>query len=110
MRLAFAPLLALFLVSRAGFCADWQVSSQIEINLGALTIDHSKSVAEISKAQAQGGFPGDRGVGLFQNRIKTELSIQQPEPANGQRLRLTTKVTTRPIIYVAKEFPESSCG
>lgn len=105
-------MLLLLLALAAGAArAGWNVSHQVVLEHGELTIDHSKSVAEISKAQASGGFPADHGVGLFQNRIKTELSIESPNPAlGGKSLLLTTRLSTRPVIYVAREFPKDSCA
>ncbi len=91
--------------------ADWFVSNRVEIEHGALRIDHTKSVKEITQAQARGGFPAQHGLGLFQNRIKTELVFEGPEKAlDTRRLSMTTRIVTAPVIYVAREFPEQTCA
>lgn len=87
----------------------WDVSNRIEIVHGKLSIDHSKSVAEITQAQAKGGFAGGYGLGLFQSRIKTELIFEKTDPAT-RRMRLVTRIETNPVIYIAREFPEKSCA
>lgn len=88
----------------------WEAQNRVIIEHGPLTVDHSKSVAEITRAQGQGGFPASHGLGLYQSRIKTELT-QSPVEANApRRLNLTTRISTSPIIYVASEFPKESCG
>jgi hypothetical protein len=89
--------------------AAWDVRNRVIIEHGVLSIDHSKSVKEITAAQAKGGFKADHGVGLFQNRIKTELAFAEVA-VPGKRLALTTTITTTPVIYVAKELPEGSCA
>lgn len=99
----------------AGQGLAWQVANRVVIEHGALVIDHSKTIAEITRAQASGGFPAEfsaeYGLGLFQNRFTTELTFTPPEPgAKTQRLSMTTRIKTAPIIYVAKEFPEDSCA
>ncbi len=89
--------------------AAWEVGNKVVIEHGELVIDHSKSVADITRAQAAGGFPGGHGLGLFQNRLKAELRVEQPLPET-RRLALTTIVRTSPVIYVAREFPKDSCA
>lgn len=111
--LSLLLLLASFVLGGAwpatGFA--WEVANRIVIEHGELVIDHSKSIAEITQAQAKGGFPAEYGLGLFQNRFKTELAVNPPLPgASAQRLSMTTRIKTAPIIYVAKEFPEDSCA
>jgi hypothetical protein len=106
---AFPPLLvALILALRVGSCAAWEISNRVVIEHGPLVLDHSKSVNEISQAQAKGGFPGGHGLGLFQNRVKTELTYTTTD-LTTRRLAMTTRIVTAPIIYIAREFPEGSC-
>lgn len=105
-----APFFAtLLLAVPAGAGAAWEVSNRVILEHGSLAIDHSKSLSEITLAQAKGGFPSKHGLGLFQNRVKTELGIDQSE-LKRQRLTLTTHIRTAPIIYIAKEFAEDSCA
>lgn len=100
-----------FLVLRAGTCLAWEVSNRVIIEHGELVIDHSKSISEITQAQAKGGFPAAYGLGLFQNRFRTELEFSRPAPAGtANRMSMTTRIKTSPIIYVAREFPRDSCG
>jgi hypothetical protein len=101
--------IVLLLALRAGSCGAWEVSNRVMIEHGPLVIDHSKSVSEITKAQAKGGFPGGHGLGLFQSRMKTELAYVTSD-VNTRRLSMTTRIVTTPVIYVAREFPESSCA
>ncbi len=89
--------------------ADWDVINRVVIEHGALSVDHSKSVQEITAAQAKGGFKASHGVGLFQNRIKTELAFDE-FAAPGRRLFLTTRITTSPVIYIARELPQGACS
>jgi hypothetical protein len=104
---AFAVVFGLAVAANAG--AAWNVTNRVIIKHGPLSIDHSKSVQEISAAQAQGGFKADHGVGLFQNRIKTELAFDEVF-VSGKRMALTTRISTSPIIYVARELPKDSCA
>jgi hypothetical protein len=107
----YSVLIALFLGIHVGACAAWEITNLVVVEHGTLVIDHSKSVSEITRAQAKGGFPIKHGLGLFQNRVKTELLFAQPEAAmKTRRLALTTRIRTAPIIYVAREFPEESCA
>ena len=87
----------------------WQISNRVVIEHGVLSIDHSKNVKQITLAQAQGGFKADLGVGLFQNRLKTELSFNETN-LPGKRLSMTTRIVTAPVIYVASELPKDSCA
>ncbi len=104
---AFTVLFGLAVAANVG--AAWNVTNRVIIEHGLLSIDHSKSVQEISAAQAQGGFKADHGVGLFQNRIKTELTFSEVA-VSGKRMALTTRISTSPIIYVARELPKDSCA
>lgn len=104
--LALAVFMLLF-GTAAG--AAWDFQNRVVIEHGALTIDHSKSVKEITAAQAKGGFKADLGVGLFQNRLKTELAFAEVS-LPGKRVYLTTRIVTAPIIYVARELPKDSCA
>lgn len=88
---------------------SWQVNNRVVVEHGVLLIDQTKSVREISVAQAKGGFKADLGVGLFESRIKAELIIGELNVA-GRRINLTTRVTTAPVIYVARELPKDSCA
>jgi hypothetical protein len=103
------------LLSAANFSAhagmDWQVGNRVVIEHGALSIDHSRNVKQITaaQAQAQGGFKADLGVGLFQNRLKTELGFDEVN-LPGRRLSVTTRIITAPVIYVASELPKDSCA
>jgi hypothetical protein len=89
--------------------SPWQIGNRVVIEHGVLSIDHSKSVKQITLAQAQGGFRADLGVGLFQNRLKTELSFDEMS-LPGKRLSMTTRILTAPVIYVASELPRDSCA
>jgi hypothetical protein len=109
VRGTLAVLIALFPPVAAATLDTWQIINRVEIEHGPLTIDHSKSVAEITAAQAKGGFPAEHGLGLFQNRVKTELVIE-PGKFQARRLDLTTRIKTAPIIYIAREFPKGSCA
>lgn len=101
------------LLAAANFSAhagmDWQVGNRVVIEHGALTIDHARNVKQITAAQAQGGFTADLGVGLFQNRIRTELGFDAVN-VPGRRLSVTTRIITAPVIYVASELPKDSCA
>ena len=87
---------------------NWQVNNRVVVEHGTLLIDHTKNIKEISAAQARGGFKADMGVGLFQSRIKAELTIGEVNAA-VRRITLTTKVSTAPVIYIARELPKDSC-
>lgn len=89
--------------------ASWNIENQVVIEHGALSIDHGKSVKEITAAQSKGGFMANYGVGLFQNRIKTELKFGEFSLA-AKRLALTTRISTAPVIYIARELPQDSCA
>lgn len=102
-------LLALLPLCAGASLDTWQISNRVEIEHGPLTIDHTKSVAEITAAQGKGGFPAQHGLGLFQNRVKTELVIE-PGKSQARRLDLITRIKTAPIIYIAREFPKGSCA
>ena len=107
----YSVLIALLLAFHAGTCAAWEITNLVVVEHGTLVIDHSKSLSEITRAQAKGGFPVKHGLGLFQNRVKTELVFAQPETAlKTRRLMLTTRIRTAPIIYIAREFPKDSCA
>ncbi len=101
------PFLALLCLG-SGPCSAWNVSNRVVVLHGSLVIDHTKSVRQITQAQAQGGFAASQGLGLFQNRVKTELVFEQTDLKN-KRLIMTTRITTAPIIYVAAEFSEGTC-
>lgn len=66
-------------------------------------------MSEITLAQGKGGFPAKHGLGLFQNRVTTELGFEQTDQ-KPRRLTMTTRIRTAPIIYIAKEFAEDSCA
>ncbi len=87
----------------------WLVENRVEIVHGALSIEHGKTVRQITAAQAAGGFKAGDGVGLFQNRIKTEL-VFSGVALPGQRLLLATRISTAPVIYIASELPKGSCA
>ena len=91
--------------------AAWQAQNRLQIDHGKLTIDRSKSIAEITRAQASGGFKAtqgaDIGLGLFQSRMTASVEIK---PLTGDRLALSTRIQTTPVIYVAREFAEDSCA
>ena len=109
--LPILPVLLALLVLRAGPCFAWEVANRVIIEHGELVIDRSKSIGEITRAQAKGGFPAEYGLGLFQNRFKAELAFDQPEAAGkAKRLSMTTRIKTLPIIYIAREIPQDSCG
>ena len=108
IRLPAALLLGSFALSGEAV-ASWQVLNHVTLAHGKLVIDHSKSVQEITQAQAQGGFKADLGVGLFQSRIKVELVLGELVMA-GKRLSMSTHISTQPIIYIAREIPPNSCA
>ncbi len=108
-RSAYAAVAAFLLALCADAGAAWDVVNRVVIEHGALSVDHAKGIKEITAAQAKGGFKADHGVGLFQNRIKTELTIGEVA-VPGQRLALTTRIVTAPVIYVARELPKDSCA
>ena len=108
-RFRFRFAVACALLISAHSAAAWQISNRVIIEHGALTVDHGRSVKQITAAQARGGFKADHGVGLFQNRIKTELAFAEVSPS-GKRLFATTKITTAPVIYIASELPLESCA
>lgn len=111
IRMPFLCTALLYLALRAGEGAAWEVTNLIRIEHGPLRVDHSKSLAEITQAQAKGGFPARYGLGLFQNEMKTELSFEAPDSApTSRRLNLITRIVTAPVIYVAREFPANSCA
>lgn len=110
MRMSILPVLLALLALKAVPCFAWEVTNRVVIEHGELVIDHSRSIGEITQAQAKGGFPAKYGLGLFQNRFKTELAFEQPEAGTAKRLAMTTRIKTSPIIYVAREFPKESCG
>lgn len=99
--------MALALCGLALPCLAAEVPNRVIIEHGPLTIDHSQGIAEITQAQAKGGFPAEYGLGLFQNRMTTSL---EPAPTTGKGLALVTRIKTEPVIYVAKEFPADSCA
>lgn len=106
-----AAALLVLLGAGSGVQAGWEVSNRVIIQHGNLVIDHGKGLAEITQAQKSGGFRADIGLGLFQNRIRTELEIGPPRPGRGGgRLALTTRIITEPVIYVARELPRDSCA
>jgi len=105
---SFFTLLFSLAVSGAA-SATWDIQNRVVIEHGKLVIDHSKTVMEITGAQGKGGFKADLGVGLFQNRLKTELAFDEVS-FPGKRVYLTTRITTAPIIYVARELPKESCA
>jgi hypothetical protein len=109
MRIATAGVVACVLLVFGNAGAAWNIVNRVTIEHGPLSIDHSKSVKEITAAQAKGGFKADHGVGLFQNRIKTELAVMEVA-VPGKRIVATTKITTAPVIYVVKELPKDSCA
>lgn len=107
--LALLAVGAVFLAMCGSVNAAWNIANRVIIEHGVLSIDHSKGMKDITAAQAKGGFKADHGVGLFQNRIKTELAFVEVA-APGRRIAATTKITTAPVIYVAKELPKDSCA
>lgn len=88
-----------------------EVANRLVIEHGKLAIDHTQGIAEITRAQAKGGFRlahgAGLGLGLFQNRMTTTL---EAAPGAGKRVALVTRVKTEPVIYVAREFPADSCA
>jgi hypothetical protein len=103
--LVLLSALAALLAGSSGHAAE--VSNRVIIEHGRLAIDHTRGIAEITRAQAQGGFRAEIGLGLFQNRMTSTL---ETAPSAGKGLALVTRVKTEPIIYVAKEFPSDSCA
>lgn len=106
----FRLWVSLALTLRAISVQAWEVDHLLLISHGSLVIDHSKTMMEITAAQAKGGFPAEIGLGLFQNRMRSEVSMNPVDVAKqGKRLSLVTRITTAPVIYVAKELPAGSC-
>jgi len=105
--------LALAAFSAASLAAD--VANRVVFELGSLVVDHGKGIAEITQAQAKGGFRAvhdsahntDIGLGLYQNRMTTTL---EATTGQGKNLALVTRIKTEPIIYIAKEFTADSCA
>jgi len=104
-----AVLAHLALAGWAGQHAAAEVLNQVKVSHGALVIDHTRSIAQITRAQASGGRPAQYGLGLFLNSIEFALSGSIPSRPEGT-LALTTEVSTHPVIYVASEFPKDSCA
>lgn len=101
----------MLLFAYAESCPAWQLDSRVVVEYGALSIDRSKSVAEITRAQGEGGFQAGIGLGLFQNKMQMELALNPLDVAKqGKRLSLLATVKTAPVIYVARELPEDSCA
>lgn len=84
-----------------------EMANRVIIEHGKLVVDHSQGIAQITQAQAKGGFRAELGLGLFQNRMTTAL---EPATGVGKGLTLVTRIKTEPVIYIAKEFPEDSCA
>jgi hypothetical protein len=101
----------LLLAGAADARAAWEVINRVVIQHGPLVIDHGRGIAEITQAQKQGGFRAEIGLGLFQNRIKTELEVGPLRSGpGGGRLAMTTRISTAPVIYIARELPKDSCA
>lgn len=90
-------------------CGAAEVVSRVEFVHGPLRIDHGKTVAEITAAQAKGGWSANYGVGLFINDIRFEFAVAAP-PAGPAAWPVTTRISTTPVIYIARELPEDSCA
>jgi hypothetical protein len=105
----FALAVYLALLFGADAVAGWRIEHRVIVEHGVLTIDHTKTVKQITLAQGQGGFKADHGVGLFQSRLKAELAFGVLV-VPGKRLDLTTRISTAPVIYVASELPKDSCA
>jgi hypothetical protein len=108
----------------AGQASARDVVSRVEFKHGALTIDHTQSIAQITQAQAkQGrlrksptrdgqvrqGQPATYGLGLFINDLKLEVSASEDSTRAGS-VSVLTRIATSPTIYVAREFPQESCA
>jgi hypothetical protein len=109
--LSVALLCCLLLDAQFGVhaAAPWQIENRVAIEHGTVLIDHTKSVKEITAAQTKGGFKASLGVGLFQNRLKMELAFDEVS-LPGRRVFLSTRITTAPVIYIARELPKDSCA
>jgi hypothetical protein len=89
--------------------ANAEVLSQVDIANGDQVVDHSKSIAQITQAQSSGGWPAQYGLGLFINNIEFELSIANAASPGGA-LAITTRIKTKPTIFIASELPSDSCS
>jgi len=87
------------------------VSNRVVFEHGPLTVDHSKTIAQITQAQTAKGFRAvhgaELGLGLYQSRMDTSL---QATLGPGEKLVMLTRIKTEPVIYIAKEFPADSCA
>ncbi len=87
------------------------VNNRVVFEHGPLTVDHSKTIPQITQAQATKGFRAvhgaELGLGLYQSRMDTSL---QATLSPGGKLTMETRIKTEPVIYIAKEFPEDSCA
>jgi len=109
----FLLIAMLCVIGSAGHAAE--IANRLVIEHGKLSVDHSQGIAQITQAQAKGGFrlahqaarQAEMGLGLFQNRMTTAL---EPAPGAGKGLSLVTRVKTEPVIYIAREFPADSCA
>jgi hypothetical protein len=85
------------------------IVSRVEFQHGALTIDHSQNIVQITQAQARKGQPATYGLGLFINNLKLEVNAGENSTRPGS-ISVLTRITTSPTIYVALEFPKDSCA
>lgn len=100
------------------------IVSRVEFKHGALAIDHTQSIAQITQAQAKNGQarrsqtrhsqarqgrPATYGLGLFINDLKLEVSAGESSTPPGS-ISVLTRIATSPTIYVAREFPKDSCA
>jgi hypothetical protein len=102
-----ALLLAWLGAGSPGQAAPMEVLSRVDIRHAPLVIDHSKTIAQITRAQAGGGKPASYGVGLYLNNLKLEVSGGD---APFGKFSVLTRIATTPVIYVAREFPADSCA
>lgn len=89
--------------------ADAEVINRVELLNAKLVIDHTKTIAEITRAQALGGRPASYGLGLFVNNIAYELNYGTSSSQPGI-VSIVTRIKTSPTIYIAQEFPKTSCA
>lgn len=93
----------------ANLAGAGQVTSQVELQLGELVVDHDRSIAEITRLQGQDGSSARYGLGLFLSHVEFESSVSGSPTRPGDVL-VRTRIKTRPTLYIAREFAKGSCA
>lgn len=117
--IALIAWLGLALLARPGDASAGDIVSRVEFKHGALTIDHTQGIAQITEAQARNGpsrkspvrkgQPATYGLGLFINDLKLDVSASETSARPGS-ISVLTRIATSPTIYVAREFAKDSCA